>query len=102
MEENKKVLNDFIERLNIEELEYRDFDYLQSIYDTRTDFYKKAKIYVIGEFKVLVSYSTIVAGVYKNEFYIKGWYSQTTTRHINEFLQQNGFNKISKKQMLEV
>lgn len=99
MGDNKKILKEFINNLNIEELEYNDFDYLQNIYDSRADFYKKAKVYVLGEFKILVSYATIVAGIYKNEYYVTGWYSQTTARHINEFLLQNDFNKITKKEM---
>lgn len=99
MEDNKKILKEYIDNLCIEDLKDNDFDYLQSIYDYRADFYKKARIYVLGEFKVLISYDTIVAGIYKDEYYITGWYSQTTTRHINEFLLQNGFKKISKKEM---
>lgn len=99
MKTNKEILKDFISKTNTKDLKDNDFDYLQNIYDRRKDFYKKAKVYVLGEFKILVSYETIVAGIYKNEFYVVGWYSQTTARHINEFLYQNGFEKMSKKEM---
>lgn len=102
MEDNKKILKEYIDNLCTEDLEYNDFDYLQNIYDSRKDFYKKARVYVLGEFKVLISYDTIVAGIYKNEYYVTGWYSQTTARHINEFLLQNGFKKITKKEMESV
>ena len=35
----------------------------------------------------------------KRQANVFGWYSMTTSRHINEFLQQYGFDKMSKKQM---
>ena len=52
-----------------------------------------------------MSYSTIVAEIVdeivegERKVKVFGWYSNTTARHINEFLQQNGFNKMSKKEM---
>lgn len=92
-------LKNKIDNLCITDLEFNDFEYLQSIYDKRADFYKKAKVYVLGEFKILVSYNTIVAGIYKNTYYVNGWYSRTTARHINEFLLQNDFDKLTKKEM---
>ena len=60
----------------------------------------------IGEI-LLESYSTIVASI-KDEIVepdeskrvkVYGWYSQTTARHINEFLYQHGFKTMSKKEM---
>lgn len=82
-------------------------EYLQARYDSRKDFYKKARVYkkydeiVKANLLYLVSYNTIVAiiDLDKNVPHVYGWYSQTTARHINEFLCQNGFNKMTKKEM---
>ena len=55
-----------------------------------------------------MSYSTIVAEIVdeivegERKVKVFGWYSNTTARHINEFLQQNGFDKMSKKEMEEM
>lgn len=81
--------------------------YLFPEYDTRKSFYNKAKIYKkydeIQKANILYlrSYDTIVAVINldTNTPYIFGYYSQTTARHINDFLLQNGFNKMSKKEM---
>ena len=84
-------------------------EYLQARYDSRASFYQKARVYkkydsiVKANLLYLVSYDTIVAiiDLDKNTPYIYGWYSQTTARHINEFLKQNGFQAMTKKEMLE-
>ena len=71
-------------------------------YDTRKSFYKKAKVFYdpATDDQVLVSYSTEVARLHADDTVtVNGWYSQTTARHINEFLVQNGFPALSKKQM---
>ena len=68
-------------------------------YDTRKSFYNKANIYELNGILYLVSYKTIVAKIFNNYAQIFGWYSQTTSRHINEFLKQNGFKTLCKKQM---
>ena len=65
---------------------------LQTIFDSRQSFYKKA---YIGEYlncKYLKSYNTIVACIFQNQLRIYGAFSQTTARHIREFAKQNGFN----------
>ena len=81
---------------------------LQPRYDTAKSFYHKAKVYRDNKGSIyLQSYNTIVTeikdpaitGTKKSQVIIKGWYSVTTARHINEFLMQNGFRKLSKKQM---
>ena len=73
--------------------------YLDTRYDSRASFYKKAKIIKYNNALYLQSYSTIVAKIDNGEVVVNGWYSTTTARHINEFLQQNGFEKMSKKEM---
>lgn len=70
--------------------------YLEPIFDTRNSFYKKAKIYGYKNFICLMSYETMVAYIEKTEnneefATVLGYYSQTTCRHVNEFLKQNGF-----------
>lgn len=55
----------------------------------------------------LISYETTVAVIKdglisessRQEAHIFDWYSATTAKHINEFLQQHGFEKLSKEQM---
>ena len=76
-------------------------EYLQARYDSRADFYKKAKILKYNNALYLQSYNTIVAKIENGKVFVNGWYSQTTARHINEFLLQNGFDKMSKKDMEE-
>jgi len=69
-------------------------------YDTRKSFYGKARIieHENGD-KDLISYTTTVASIKNNILYVYGWFSQTTARHINEFLLQNGFDPMTKKEM---
>lgn len=81
-------------------------------YDRRKSFYGKAHEieYADGTIE-LQSYSTIVARIVvtktdrfgcifrKAEVY--GWYSQTTGRHIKEFLKQHGFKAENKSQILK-
>jgi len=72
-------------------------------YDTRKSFYKKAVVGTTtdGRTTYLRSYDTIVAEIdnINDTVTVNGWYSQTTARHINEFLSQYGFKTLNKKQM---
>ena len=78
---------------------------LQARYDSRASFYGKAKIVESEEtynskgYKELWSYNTLVAKIEDGKVEVYGWFSQTTARHINEFLKQNGFEKMSKIEM---
>ena len=81
---------------------------LQPQYDNAKSFYGKANVYRNDKGSIfLMSYETIVAEIKdatvtdtgEKQAMVYGWYSMTTARHINEFLQQNGFNKMSKKEM---
>ena len=74
---------------------------LEAIYDSRNSFYGKAKIELDGNQIILYSYGTLVAFIENDIAYITGDYTQTTLRHIKEFLLQNGFVAINKKQMME-
>lgn len=74
-------------------------EYLYPRFDSRDSFYKKAQILEYNGATYLQSYSTIVAKIEDGKAIVNGWYSQTTARHINEFLKQNGFESMTKKQM---
>ena len=64
--------------------------YLEPQFDRRKSFYKKASVSVWFGTITLTSYNTPVC-VITSDKHIKlnGLYSQTTTRHIREFLQQH-------------
>lgn len=70
-------------------------------YDSRASFYGKARIEVKGSKKVLWSYTTEVAYIEDDKAVVYGSYSNTTLRHIKEFLKQNGFKAETTKQILK-
>ena len=72
---------------------------LQPIYSNVKSFYKKARVLKSDDTIQLIRYSTKVAGIKNGKAHIFGWYSATTTRHIKEFLQQNGFKTGTKAQL---
>ena len=74
-------------------------------YDARASFYGKAHEieYEDGTIE-LRSYSTIVAKINPTSpqtAEVYGWYSQTTGRHIKEFLKQHGFKAENQSQILK-
>jgi hypothetical protein len=74
--------------------------YLDCRYDSRSSFYNKARVkHFNDETKILSSYDTQVAVIRDGKAYINGTYSQTTVRHIKEFLKQNNFKAETSKQM---
>ena len=77
---------------------------LKPIYANVNSFYKKAWIIEEDDVITLQSYSSIVAEYNKitKELYFRGYVSQTTLRHIKEFMQQLGFNPVSKKEQLRL
>jgi len=74
---------------------------LEPKFDPRKDFYGKAIVTQEGNKKVLTSYSTDVAEIEDGKAKVNGLYSATTTRHIKEFLKQNGFKAENSKQILK-
>jgi hypothetical protein len=70
-------------------------------YDARQSFYGKARVEDNGNEKTLYSYNTPVAKIAdgKVELLPKWDWSQTTLRHVKEFLRQNGFEANSLAQM---
>lgn len=75
---------------------------LKPIYDNAKSFYNKAVITRDLNKIILTSYSTEVCyiNLQENKPYILNTQSQTTIRHIKEFLKQNGFKADSSKQIL--
>ncbi len=68
-------------------------------------FYNKALIYQNNYNSynyILVSYNTIVAEIKDDKFIVYGYYSQTTARHINAFLNYFGLKLLSKKEILDI
>ncbi len=84
-------------------------DNLDCIYDSRKSFYGKARVEVEQDclkggriiIKTLFSYNTKVAFIENDKAFILGQWSATTTRHIKEFLKQQGFKVESTKQILK-
>ncbi len=74
---------------------------LESIYSNKKSFYGKAIVTELDNgHKVLTSYNTDVCELDENNNIVEiGYYSQTTARHINEFIIQNGHNKMTKKEI---
>jgi hypothetical protein len=70
-------------------------------YDSRKSFYGKAKVETDGGTQKLYSYGTLVAEIEGGKATVYGTYSQTTLRHIKDFLQQNGFTATTSKQILK-
>ena len=64
-------------------------------------FYGKAKIHNSEGVIRLSSYGKHVATFdsVHNKMYVFGYYSQTTARHINSFLEHFGFDTCNKKQL---
>lgn len=78
--------------------------YLEPEYDSAKSFYKKARVITDGVNSILYSYSTKVCEIRpteQNKVNILGFYSQTTTRHIKDFLYQNGYEVGSSKFLYE-
>lgn len=72
---------------------------LTPVYDTRKSFYGKAHVITEGNRITLRSYSTNVAYIEGGKAVVHGTYSNTTLRHIKDFLRQNGFEASSKAQI---
>lgn len=72
------------------------------IYENVKSFYGKARVCFTGNIAILQSYTTNVATIdtKNNIAIVYGDYSNTTLRHIKEFLRQFGFKADTKKQIL--
>lgn len=78
---------------------------LQPIYDSAKSFYGKAEVKREDQSLVLYSYETKVASynIFTDEFSLHTehpqWCSNTSLRHIKEFMQQRGLPKMSKSEL---
>ena len=84
--------------------------FLETEYDARKSFYKKAKVEIIEDIicynELLYSYGTLVA-IYSEDkiknitqYTYCGKYSQTTTRHQKEFFRQKGLTEKETKTLM--
>ncbi len=77
---------------------------LMTEYDSRKSFYGKARVStnpIDGDLE-LVSYSTRVAVIHTDgTASVYGTYSNTTLRHIKEFLKQHGFKADNSNQIMK-
>lgn len=62
-------------------------------------FYNKALVYNNNNNYLLMSYDTVVTEYNDKIMYLYGYYSQTTAKHINSFLEKFGFQTMSKKEI---
>lgn len=74
---------------------------LEPKYDSSKSFYGKAKVRREDGKLILTSYTTDVAEIENGKAKVNGLYSDTTTRHIKEFLIQNGFKAENSKQIMK-
>jgi len=79
--------------------EWEEYE-LDTKFDSRKSYYGKAHVIQRGDKKILRSYDTDVAEIENGKAKVFGLYSATTTRHIKDFLQQNGFKAESSKQIM--
>jgi hypothetical protein len=74
--------------------------FLDARFDSRKSFGGKAKVREEGGKLILRSYDTDVAFIKDGKPTVLGLFSETTTRHIKEFLHQNGFIVDSSAQIM--
>ena len=76
---------------------------LSPVYDARQSFYRKACVHDTPARLELGSYETTVASIDKKtgKATVNDLYSATTTRHIKEFLRQNGCKAETAKQIMK-
>lgn len=75
---------------------------LRPQYDSRQSFYGKAQVDTgdKNDKNKLYSYDTLVAEIKDGKPVVYGTYSQTTLRHIKDWLKQNGFKAENSKQII--
>jgi hypothetical protein len=68
--------------------------------DSRASFYNKAHVRIEGNKKTLISYLTPVCIVENGAARVLGKWSATTSRHVKEFLYQEGFKAENTPQIM--
>lgn len=74
---------------------------LEARHDSRASFYGKAQVRQEGERLILRSYQTDVAYTEDGRAVVLGQWSATTSRHVKEFLLQEGFKAENTRQILK-
>lgn len=94
--------NESISRRNRKSLTEAPVYGLEPRYDSRKSFYGKAQVDTgdNGDKNKLYSYGTLVAEMKDGKPVVYGTYSQTTLRHIKDWLKQNGFKAETSRQIL--
>lgn len=72
---------------------------LTPIYSSQKSFNGKALIETSQGVKKLYSYNTLVAEIKNSQAFVYNTQSNTTVKHIKEFLLQSGFKAENKKQI---
>lgn len=72
---------------------------LTPLFENVKSYYGKAKIATEGNKLILISYNSKVAEIEDGKLSIFNTSTATTLRHIREFLMQNGYPKLTKKEM---
>lgn len=83
----------------IEKIKYNNVIY--TLKENINGFYNKALIYENNNNYILMSYDTIVAEYNGEYLQLSGYYSETTKRHINYFLEKFNFETMNKRTMIE-
>ena len=74
---------------------------LKVIYGSQKSFYNKANVLIDDSIKTLISYNTKICKIQdKQPKILIDNLSQTTLKHLKEFLQQEGFKADTRKQIL--
>lgn len=77
---------------------------LKPVYNNQKSFYGKALIKDTIKGQELYSYNTLVAKNESGTVYVThndDYLTQTTLKHIKEFIQQIGYSKMNKKELLQ-
>lgn len=86
-------------------ISFNQMSELSAIYDCRESFYGKAKVLSNDTIKSLFSYDTEIIRLENGKAPKLVYFdkiSQTTLRHMKEFLRQNGYNVDTKNEVLSV
>ena len=80
---------------------------LQPVLNKQKSFYNKAKVENIGKEKNLLSYGTLIVSIYNNKItYLNKnpeVYTQTTLKHLKDFLYQElNIKNLTKKDILKM
>ena len=98
----RKRIKESISKMNKKALVEKPVYELEPRYDARKSFYGKAQVDTgdNGDKNKLYSYDTLVAEIKDGKPVVYGTYSQTTLRHIKDWLKQNGFRADTSKQIM--